>query len=242
MTSGQSSAARVGRPVGGCDLGVWKISHAVALRAMTVRHRDSASGAEHRDFGLYAFARLCRPVNETETNRIRGVAAAPKLQAGAPLRSRLMDGAANNEPGSDDACDSGYRPGDGGNPFGRQPFNQSPHMRPPVSFVSVTVGCLFTSDNQTSLGPELQGAAHERVSLFAGLGRQGARLGVSGHRHPVDSGRGQRFVARHPRPEIHEHHHAARCGLCLSVHGATFAVRGPGVTRTNHQNNRRTSQ
>lgn len=92
------------------------------------------------------------------------------------------------------------------------------------------------SDNRTSLRPELQGAAHERVSLFAGLGSQGARLGVSGHRHPVDSGLGQGFVARHPRSEINEHHHAARRGSCLSVHAATFAAGRASVTKTRQEN------
>lgn len=94
----------------------------------------------------------------------------------------------------------------------------------------------WEASDTPSFGPELQGAADERVSLFAGLGCQGACLGVSGHRHPVDSGRGQRFVARHLPLEIHEHHHAARRGLCLPVHGAFVAQGGASVTETFNRN------
>lgn len=88
-----------------------------------------------------------------------------------------------------------------------------------------------------SLGPILQGAADQQVTLALRSGGLGSRLGVMGEGHPVDPAlRGQRLVARHPRPEIHEHHHAARRGLCLSVHGAFVAQGGASVTETLNRN------
>lgn len=82
-----------------------------------------------------------------------------------------------------------------------------------------------------SLGPILKGAADQQVTLALRSGGLGSRLGVMGEGHPVDPAlRGQRLVARHPRPEIHEHHHAARRGLCLSVHALNLPVPSVAVT------------
>ncbi len=84
-----------------------------------------------------------------------------------------------------------------------------------------------------SLGPVFKGTADQQVTLALGSGGLCARLGVMGEGHPVDPAlRGQRLVARHPRPEIHEHHHAACRGLCLSVHGAFVAQGEASVTET----------
>ncbi len=81
-----------------------------------------------------------------------------------------------------------------------------------------------------SLGSVFKGTADQQVTLALRSGGLCARLGVSGHRHPVDSGRGQRFVTRHPRPEINEHHHAARRGLSLSFHAPTMGQGKASVT------------
>lgn len=94
-----------------------------------------------------------------------------------------------------------------------------------------------------SLGSVFKGAADQQVTLALRSGGLRSRLGVMGEGHPVDPAlRRQRLVARHPRPEIHEHHHAARRGLCLSVHGAFVAQGEASVMRTANQNSRRTSQ
>lgn len=93
------------------------------------------------------------------------------------------------------------------------------------------------------LGPILKGAADQQVTLALRSGGLGAGLGVMSEGHPVDPAlHGQRLVAHHPRPEINEHHHAARSGLCLSVHGAFVAQGEASVMRTANQNSRRTSQ
>ncbi len=91
--------------------------------------------------------------------------------------------------------------------------------------------------------PVFKGAADQQVTLALRSSGLCARLSVMGEGHPVHAALAfERLVARHPRPEIHEHHHAARRGLSLSFHGATFAVRQASVTRTTNQNSRRTSR
>lgn len=82
----------------------------------------------------------------------------------------------------------------------------------------------------SSLRPELQGAADQRIPLSRRRGGQGGGFCVSGQRHPVDSGRWQRFVARHPRLKIYPDHHAARRGLSLSFHAATMRQGEASVT------------
>ena len=82
-----------------------------------------------------------------------------------------------------------------------------------------------------SLGPILKGAANQQVTLTLRSGGLRASLGFMSEGHPVDPAlHGQRLVARHPRPEINEHHHAARSGLCLSVHAPNLPVPSVAVT------------
>lgn len=88
-----------------------------------------------------------------------------------------------------------------------------------------------------SLSPELQGASHERIALFAGLRRQSVGLGVSRHGQPVDPAFPlDRFVARHAGLKVDPDHHAAACGSCLPVHGAFVAQGEASVTETRQEN------
>ncbi len=100
----------------------------------------------------------------------------------------------------------------------------------------------MTGSDTPSLRPIAQGAPDQNGSLPFGRCCEGVFLCRSGEGHPVDSGRGQRFVARHPRLKINPDHHAARRGLPLSFHAPTVGQGEASVTRTTNQNNRRTSR
>ncbi len=94
-----------------------------------------------------------------------------------------------------------------------------------------------------SLGPILKGAADQQVTLALRSGGLRSRLSVMSEGHPVHAALAfERRVAGDPAHEIDPHHHAARRGLCLSVHGAFVAQGEASVTRTANQNSRRTSQ
>lgn len=96
---------------------------------------------------------------------------------------------------------------------------------------------LWGASDTPSLSPELQGASHERIALFAGRGREGVGLGVRRHGQPVDPAFAlDRFVARHAGLKVDENHHAAACGSCLPVHGAFVAQGEASVTETLNRN------
>ncbi len=86
-----------------------------------------------------------------------------------------------------------------------------------------------------SLRPILKGAADQLVPLASGSRSLGLSLGLMGEGHPVDPGLAfERRVAGDPVHEVDPHHHAARRGLCLSVHGAFVAQGEASVTETIH--------
>ena len=88
-----------------------------------------------------------------------------------------------------------------------------------------------------SLGPILKGAADQQVTLALGSGGLCARLGVMGESHPIHAALAfERRVAGDPAHEIDPHHHAARRGLCLPVHGAFVAQGEASVTETFNRN------
>ena len=84
-----------------------------------------------------------------------------------------------------------------------------------------------------SLGPILKGAADQQVTLALRSGGLRSRLSVMSEGHPVHAALAfERRVAGDPAHEIDPHHHAARRGLCLSVHGAFVAQGEASVTET----------
>ena len=88
-----------------------------------------------------------------------------------------------------------------------------------------------------SLGPILKGAADQQVTLALRSGGLRSHLGVMGKGHPVHAALAfERRVAGDPAHEIDPHHHAARRGLCLSVHGAFVAQGEASVTETLNRN------
>lgn len=122
-------------------------------------------------------------------------------------------------------------------------FLRGSHLSSPVGCGTSTVGrhgeratpqsarreCA-TSD-APSLGAVFEGAADQQVTLALRSGGLRSRLGVMSEGHPVDPAlRGQRLVARHPRPEIDPHHHAARRGLSVSFHAPTMGQGEASVT------------
>lgn len=86
------------------------------------------------------------------------------------------------------------------------------------------------------LGSILKGAAYQQVTLALRSGGLRSRLGVMGEGHPVHAALAfERRVAGDPAHEIDPHHHAARRGLCLPVHGAFVAQGSASVFQNNSQ-------
>lgn len=88
-----------------------------------------------------------------------------------------------------------------------------------------------------SFRPVFEGTADQQVTLALRSGGLGASFCLMGEGHPVDPAFPMdRLIARDAGDEINEHHHAARRGLCLSVHGAFVAQVEASVFKTRQEN------